>query len=99
MSVKDRDRLHQIAEQVANCFAESGYAFVEDDKLEGLAALLGSFLTVAGIPINPLDPSDRPHPRLRSASPSEAPSADTWHWPKAEPAHPSPSVFPWGCRP
>ena len=58
MSVKGRDRLHQIAEQVANCIAESGYAFVEDDKLEGLAALLGSFLTVAGIPINPLDTSD-----------------------------------------
>jgi len=58
MSVKSHDRIHQIAEQVANCFAESGYAFIEDDKIEGLAALLGSFLTVAGIPINPLGTSD-----------------------------------------
>jgi hypothetical protein len=52
MSVKSYDPLHRIAEQVADCFAESGYAFVEDDKIEGLAALLGSFLTVARIPVN-----------------------------------------------
>ena len=53
MGTERCDPLHQIAEQVADCFAELGYAFVEDDKIEGLAELLGSFLTVAGIPVNP----------------------------------------------
>ena len=45
------DPLLRIAEQVADCFSEQGYAFVEDDKLEGLAAVLRSFLMVAGIPV------------------------------------------------
>jgi hypothetical protein len=52
MRAQNADPLRQIAEQVAYCFAERGYAFVEDDKVEGLAALLESFLTVAGIPAN-----------------------------------------------
>ena len=52
MSAKGCDQLRHIAEQVAYCFAASGYAFVEDDKIEELTALLGSFLTVAGIPAN-----------------------------------------------
>jgi hypothetical protein len=52
MRAQNADPLRQIAEQVADCFAERGYAFVEDDKIEGLAALLESFLTVAGIPAN-----------------------------------------------
>jgi hypothetical protein len=52
MSTPCGDPLHWIAERVADCFAESGYAFVEDDKIPGLAAVLGSFLTVAGIPVN-----------------------------------------------
>lgn len=47
------DPLHWIAEQVADCFTYSGYAFVEEDKIDGLAAVLSSFLTVAGIPVNP----------------------------------------------
>ena len=46
------DTLRHIAEQVADCFADAGYAFVEEDKIEGLAAALGSFLTVAGIRVN-----------------------------------------------
>lgn len=46
------DPLHWIAERVADCFAESGCAFVEEEKIPGLAAVLGSFLTVAGIPVN-----------------------------------------------
>ena len=53
MGVKGSDPLHHIAEQVADRFAESGYAFVEDAKIDGLAEVLGSFLTVAGIPVNP----------------------------------------------
>jgi hypothetical protein len=53
MSVEDR--LHRIAEQVADCFADSGYAFVEQDKIDGLADMLNSFLTVAGIPVNSLE--------------------------------------------
>lgn len=47
------DPLHWSAEQVADCFTYSGYAFVEEDKIDGLAAVLSSFLTVAGIPVNP----------------------------------------------
>lgn len=46
------DPLRLIAGQVADCFANSGYAFVEEDKIDGLAATLGSFLTAAGIPVN-----------------------------------------------
>jgi len=52
------DALHWIAEQVADCFADSGYAFVEEDKIDGLAAVLGSFLTVAGIPVDQSDTDD-----------------------------------------
>ncbi|BFU44096.1 hypothetical protein [Krasilnikovia sp. MM14-A1004] len=51
----DYGPLRRIAEQVADCLAESGHAFVEDDKIDGLAAVLGSFLVVAGIPHSPLD--------------------------------------------
>ena len=53
MSTDDHDALRRIAERVADCIADTGYAFVEDDKVEGLAATLGSFLTVAGIPVHP----------------------------------------------
>lgn len=52
MSIQTGDPLRRIAEQVADCFAECGYAFVEDDKIDGLAAVLRSFLTAAAIPIN-----------------------------------------------
>jgi len=58
MDSRDYDPLRRIAGHVADGFAECGYAFVEDDKIEGLAAMLGSFLTVAGIPVNPPDADD-----------------------------------------
>ncbi|MEV6632218.1 hypothetical protein AB0M54_15845 [Actinoplanes sp. NPDC051470] len=67
MSADDHDVLRHIAEQVADCFADSGYAFVEEDKVEGLAAMLGSFLTVAGIPVNPPDTGDFPIPLISEA--------------------------------
>ena len=67
MSADDRDVLRHIAEQVADCFADSGYAFVEEDKVEGLAAMLGSFLTLAGIPINPPHTGDSPIPLTSEA--------------------------------
>jgi hypothetical protein len=51
----DDGPLRLIAEQVADYFTYSGFAFVEEDKIDGLAATLGSFLTVAGIPLNPPD--------------------------------------------
>ena len=60
MNAADHDVLRHIAEQVADCFADSGYAFVEEDNVEGLAAVLGSFLTLAGIPVNPPEPGDFP---------------------------------------
>jgi hypothetical protein len=31
------DPIQRITQQVADCFSASGYAFVEDDKLEALA--------------------------------------------------------------
>jgi len=49
------DPLWGIAEQVADCLSERGYAFVEDDKLGALAAALRLFLTDAGIPVEPAD--------------------------------------------
>lgn len=52
MSTQNGDPLRRIAEHVADRLSECGYAFVEDDKIEGLAAVLRSFLTVAGISVN-----------------------------------------------
>jgi hypothetical protein len=52
MTTQVRDPLTRIAEQVADSISACGYAFVEDDKIDGLAAVLRSFLTVAGIPVN-----------------------------------------------
>lgn len=46
------DPLMQIAGQVADCFSKSGYAFVEGDKVETLAAVLGALLAVTGIPVD-----------------------------------------------
>jgi hypothetical protein len=45
------DPLRRAAGQVADCLAGSGYAFIEDDKLEALAATLRSFLLRAGIAV------------------------------------------------
>jgi hypothetical protein len=52
MTVQSSDPLLPVAERVADCIAEHGYAFVEDDKLEALAAVLRFFLTATGIPVN-----------------------------------------------
>ncbi|MFG1988409.1 hypothetical protein ACGFJ7_00310 [Actinoplanes sp. NPDC048988] len=49
---QDREPIWRIAGQVADCFSESGYAFVEDDKLEALSADLTSFLSEAEIPVS-----------------------------------------------
>ena len=51
--VGGRDVLRDIAEQVADCFAASGYAFVEEDEIDKLAAALRSFLAAAEIPLHP----------------------------------------------
>ncbi|GAB3813077.1 hypothetical protein ACFOX0_20775 [Micromonospora zhanjiangensis] len=56
-----QDPLHQIAERVADCIADSGYAFVEQDNIDELAVALNSFLTEAGIQTHP--PQDEPHDR------------------------------------
>ena len=58
MSTQNGDRLRRIAEKVADCFSEHGYAFVEDDKIDGLTTVLRSFLTVAGIPVNTPNAAD-----------------------------------------
>ncbi len=52
MSGRERDPIYRIAEQVADYFRYSGYAFVEEGKIDGLAAMLQSFLAVADIPVN-----------------------------------------------
>ncbi|MEV4344594.1 hypothetical protein AB0J83_08975 [Actinoplanes sp. NPDC049596] len=49
-SEQDVEPMQRIARQVADCVAESGYAFVEDDKLEALSAALTAFLSEADIP-------------------------------------------------
>jgi hypothetical protein len=52
--------MRRISQQVADCFSENGYAFVEDDKLEALAAVLTLFLADAEISVNvPADASPR----------------------------------------
>ena len=55
MGTPNNDPLRHIAELVADCFMESGYAFIEDDKIDGLTAVLQSFLTVADIPVHAAD--------------------------------------------
>ena len=48
MDVPDNDSLRRMAEQVADCLAERGHVFVEDDQLERLAEALRSFLMAGG---------------------------------------------------
>ncbi|GAB1641246.1 hypothetical protein [Krasilnikovia sp. MM14-A1259] len=48
MSLQGDNQLRRIAEQVADRLAESGHAFVEDDTIDGLAAVLESFLARLG---------------------------------------------------
>ena len=55
MSIPKNDPLWRIAEQVADGISETGYAFIEDDKIEGLAATLQSFLLVARIHVQAAD--------------------------------------------
>lgn len=62
MSAPAADPLWVIAEQVADCLSQRGYAFVEDDKL---ARALEEFLCAAGIPVHP-DPPRRPSCRVWS---------------------------------
>jgi hypothetical protein len=57
LSTQNGDTLWRAAEQVADCLAERGYAFVEDDQLDTLAAALRSFLTETGVPVNAVDAS------------------------------------------
>lgn len=56
MTAQIDEPLIRIAERVADCFAERGYAYIEDDKIEVLAAALKTFLTTTGIPTHPTDP-------------------------------------------
>lgn len=52
MKTGNEDPLLHGARRVADTLAGCGYAFIEDDQLDGLAAVLRSFLTVARIPVN-----------------------------------------------
>lgn len=64
MDVQSQNPIAVIAGQVADCLAERGYAFVEDDKLGKLADALTAFLHAAAIPIHSdrevTSPSRRP---------------------------------------
>ncbi|MEU4693729.1 hypothetical protein [Actinoplanes sp. NPDC023714] len=50
------DPIDEIAEKVADLFAARGYAFVEEDHLEALAAVLSAFLLTAGIAVHETRP-------------------------------------------
>lgn len=50
LSAQDHEPMRHIAQRVADCISKSGYAFIEDDKLEALAAALTFFLVEADIP-------------------------------------------------
>ncbi|MEU4557192.1 hypothetical protein AB0F72_02300 [Actinoplanes sp. NPDC023936] len=52
MADTDRDPLRDAAQRVADCWSQGGYAFVEDDRIDGLATTLRAFLHVAAIPMN-----------------------------------------------
>ena len=52
MDTEVDDPIVSIAAHVADCLSASGYAFVEDDKIEDLADALRDFLDGAGIPFN-----------------------------------------------
>ncbi|GIE95811.1 hypothetical protein [Paractinoplanes rishiriensis] len=52
MKTGNEDPVLRGARRVADTLAGCGYAFIEDDQLDGLAAVLRSFLTVARIPVN-----------------------------------------------
>jgi hypothetical protein len=50
---QQNDPILAIADHVANTIANYGYAFVEGEHLDGLATALQTFLSSAGIPVNP----------------------------------------------
>ncbi|MBG0568164.1 hypothetical protein [Actinoplanes aureus] len=54
--------IRAIADLVADCLSERGYAFVEEDKIDALAATLEAFLLTAGIPTNASEVGE-PEPR------------------------------------
>ncbi|GGN93944.1 hypothetical protein GCM10010112_82790 [Actinoplanes lobatus] len=50
---------HAMAERVADTLAGHGYAFVEEDRIDALAATLQAFLVTAGLPAMPnAEPAD-----------------------------------------
>jgi hypothetical protein len=53
MTVSPADPIMTIADNVTYYLSQSGYAFVEDDKVAALADALRSFLEAAGIPVDP----------------------------------------------
>jgi hypothetical protein len=52
MTIQHSDPIVEIAERVTYCFSQSGYAFIEDDKVDALAVALTSFLQTEGIPVH-----------------------------------------------
>jgi hypothetical protein len=52
VSVLSNDPMVDIADTVAYCFSQRGYAFIEDDEIDALAETLRAFLRTAGIAIS-----------------------------------------------
>lgn len=50
---QQNDPILAVADRVADTIANCGYAYVEEEHLNGLAAALRSFLSSAGIPVHP----------------------------------------------
>lgn len=63
--MSDADPLRSFAERLADLFAEAGYAFVEDDKLDDLTSALRLFLDTEGLDTEGLA---RPVPACRDRS-------------------------------
>ncbi|WP_221328551.1 hypothetical protein [Actinoplanes sp. L3-i22] len=53
-----KTKLKEMAGAVADLMADRGFAFVENDRVEALAATLRAFLSTAGLPINPPEQHD-----------------------------------------
>ena len=49
------DRMMKIAERTADALAAAGLVFIEDDKIDALAATLRGFLITAGVHLDRTD--------------------------------------------
>jgi hypothetical protein len=55
MTMTTDETMREIAERAADALAAAGLVFIEDDKLDGLTAVLHGFLIAADLPLNQAD--------------------------------------------